>query len=263
MNNLDELTKKIKQKSELIFAKIIDPQTNNEIKFSLRNDTTVYRAKSMFSKEPETINWIRGFDEGSVFYDIGANVGVYSLFSAINSKAKVYSFEPDSNNFQILMENILINKLNDLILAYPIGISDKTELTKLNLSIFDVGASHHTVGESLLDHNSLKKINNNVSQGIFSTPLDDLCDIWGLPEPNYIKIDVDGIENKIIKKSKKILKKTSLNSVLIEINAKREEDKEILEIMESHGFYYDIDQVKRSTRLKGRHKGYAEYIFKR
>ena len=263
MNNLDELTKKIKQKSELIFAKISDPQTNKEIKFSLKNDTTIFRAKSMFSKEPETINWIRGFTEGSIFYDIGANVGVYSLFAAINSKAKVYSFEPDSNNFQILMENILINKLNDLILAFPIGISDKTELTKLNLSIFDVGASHHTVGENLLDHNSLKKLNNNISQGIFSTPLDDLCGIWGLPEPNYIKIDVDGIENKIIKKSEKILKSTSLKSILIEINAKREEDKEILEIMKSHGFYYDIDQVKRSTRLKGRHKGYAEYIIKR
>jgi FkbM family methyltransferase len=263
MNNQNELTKKIKQKSELIFAKIIDPLTNNEIKFSLKNDTTIFRAKTMFSKEPETINWIRGFAEGSVFYDIGANVGVYSLFGAINSKAKVYSFEPDSNNFQVLMENILINKLNDLILAYPIGISDKTELTKLNLSIFDVGASHHTVGESLLDHNSLKKINNNISQGIFSTPLDDLCGIWGLPEPNYIKIDVDGIENKIIKKSEKILKSNSLNSVLIEINANREEDKEILDIMKFHGFNYDINQITKSTRQTGRHKGYAEYIFKR
>ena len=263
MNNENELTKKIKKKSELIFATIIDPLTNNEIKFSLKNETTIFRAKSIFSKEPETINWIRGFNEGSIFYDIGANVGVYSLFSAINSKVKVYSFEPDSNNFQTLMENILINKLNELILAYPIGISDKTELTKLNLSIFDVGASHHTVGENLLDHNSLKKINNNISQGIFSTSLDDLCDIWGIPEPNYIKIDVDGIENKIIKKSKKILKNPSLNSVLIEINANREEDKEILEIMKINGFNYDINQIKKSTRLKGRHKGYAEYIFKR
>ena len=53
---------------------------------------------------------------------------------------------------------------------------------------------------------------------------------------------IDYILDKI-KKSEKILKNTSLNSVLIEINANREEDKEILDIMKFHGFNYDINQI--------------------
>ena len=55
-----------------------------------------------------------------------------------------------------------------------------------------------------LDHN-LNEIKTKYKQGIFSTSLDDLCNNWKLPLPNYLKIDVDGIEFKIISKSKKLL----------------------------------------------------------
>ena len=72
------------------------------------------------------------------------------------------------------------------------------------------------VGESL-DHN-LKIKKTKFKQGIFSTTLDDLISRWKLPIPNYLKIDVDGIEFKIIEKSKKLLKNNNLHSVLIEIN---------------------------------------------
>ena len=68
------------------------------------------------------------------------------------------------------------------------------------MNIFDKGSSHHTVGDSL-DHN-LSKIKTKYKQGISSTSLDDLCNNWKLPLPNYLKIDVDGIEFKIISKSK-------------------------------------------------------------
>ena len=87
------------------------------------------------------------------------------------------------------MQNIAINNLNKFVSPFPLGISNKTELTSLQLSNFQAGSSHHTVGKNHLDHNTLEIISSKLSQGIFSTPLDDLCDIWGLPEPNYIKID--------------------------------------------------------------------------
>ena len=87
MANIDklvqELSKKLKQKEEILLAKIEDPITKKIIKFSLKNNSTYYRARTLLTKEPETINWIRKFNKGSTFYDIGANVGVYSLFAAI------------------------------------------------------------------------------------------------------------------------------------------------------------------------------------
>ena len=265
MANIDklvqELSKKLKQKEEILLAKIEDPITKKIIKFSLKNNSTYYRARTLLTKEPETINWIRNFNKGSIFYDIGANVGVYSLFAAITSETKTFSFEPESNNFQILMENIVINNLNYLITPYPVGISDKIEMTKLNLSKFEIGASHHTVGNFALDHNTLERLDNKFSQGIFSTTLDSLWNKWALPKPEYIKIDVDGIEYKIVKESSKTLKSQELKSILIEINPKRSKDIEILKILKFYKFTFNEKQVNKTIRESGPHEGYAEYIF--
>ena len=147
------------------------------------------------------------------------------------------------------------------ILAFPVGISNQTELTKLHLSEFSSASSHHTVGESALDHGSLEKINTKYRQGIFSTTLDDLHEKWNLPLPDYIKIDVDGIEHKIIEGCNKILKNKKLSSLLIEINENRKEDLSIIKKLKKFNFNFDKEQVDKSRRKDGPHKGYAEYLF--
>ena len=186
---------------------------------------------------------------------------MYSIFAAIISNVKVLSFEPESNNFQILMENIFLNNLKNKIDAYPLGLSNTTALTKLYMSTFEKGQGHHSVGESI-DHN-LKPKKTEYEQGIFTTTLNDLVNKWKLPIPNYLKIDVDGIEHKIVSESSYILKDIRLESVLIEINPNREEDKTIIDTLRTLGFSYDEEQVKKSTQQKGPFKGYAEYLFKK
>ena len=143
----------------------------------------------------------------------------------------------------------------------PFAVNDLMGRGNLNMSSTDIGGALSTYDKTYGEDGEEMKV--IFSYPIFAISMDEINSNLGVSAPEYIKIDVDGIENKIIKKSEKILKSTSLNSVLIEINANREEDKEILEIMKFHGFNYDINQVKKSTRLTGRHKGYAEYIFKR
>ena len=100
-----------------------------------------------------------------------------------------------------------------------------------------------------------------LKQGIFSSTLDDLNKIWKLPKPNYLKIDVDGIEYKIIEKSHSLLQSKELQSVLIEINPNRDQDKQIINTLESFDFYYDQKQVDKAKRKSGAHLGYAEYLF--
>ena len=130
---LEEFKKKISGKDQQLLVTIKDPVTSKTINYSVSNNTTLWRAQSLFEKEPITIKWIRSFKKNSVFYDVGANVGMYSIFAGYVSGVKVYSFEPESNNFQSLMENIIINNQQNNILAFPMGISNKTELTKLHL----------------------------------------------------------------------------------------------------------------------------------
>ena len=261
MNSFKEIEEKIKLKNQTIIATIIDPITKKNIKFNIVNEHTLWRAKTFYTKEPITIKWIRSFQKNEIFFDIGANIGVYSIFAGLINSSNVFSFEPESNNYQVLMQNIITNELTDIIIPFQIGISDKTELTNLNLNSFAAGLSHHTVGENALNETDLKPIKSKYKQGLFSSTLDDLCFKWGLPIPSYIKIDVDGIENKIISKSDKILSSSLLKSVLIEINENRVQDKKIIEIMKKFKFKYDLNQVQNSKRKTGPHKGYAEYLF--
>ena len=261
MNSFKEIEEKIKLKNQTIIASIIDPLTKKTIKFNIINEHTLWRAQTFYTKEPITIKWIRSFQKNEIFFDIGANIGVYSIFAGLINSSKVFSFEPESNNYQVLMQNIITNELHDVITPFQIGISDKTELTNLNLNSFSAGLSHHTVGKNALNHTDLKPIKSKYKQGLFSSTLDDLCLKWGLPIPSHIKIDVDGIENKIISKSEKILSSSFLKSVLIEINENRLEDKKIIETMKNFKFKYDLNQVENAKRKTGPHQGYAEYLF--
>jgi len=78
---------KVEEKNKITLNK-------KSIYLSTPNFLMRYRYNTFFSKEPETLNWIDGFEQNSVFYDIGANVGLYSIYAAKKKNAQVYSFEP-------------------------------------------------------------------------------------------------------------------------------------------------------------------------
>ena len=71
------------------------------------------RVDRIMGKEPETINWINGFKKNSIFFDIGANIGIYTLYSAVKIGNTVYSFEPHSVNYKNLLDSISLNGLKN------------------------------------------------------------------------------------------------------------------------------------------------------
>ena len=64
---------------------------NKEYSF-IPNRLNHFRAETFLTKEPETIDWIENFSEGKIFWDVGANIGLYSCFAAKESNSKVYAF---------------------------------------------------------------------------------------------------------------------------------------------------------------------------
>ena len=73
-----------------------------------------WRVETFFTKEPETLKWIESFKKNSniIFWDIGANIGLYSIYTAINFKrSKIISFEPSTLNLNILSRNVSLNNL--------------------------------------------------------------------------------------------------------------------------------------------------------
>lgn len=191
------------------------------------------RAKTYTIKEPDTLDWIDHFDPGSCYFDIGANIGQYSLYPAkkYGREVEIYAFEPQSNNYYALNKNIFYNNLKDRISAYCVAVSGKSEFSKLYVPKFIPGGNRSQFGEESLD---TMKIPTSHIQGMFGVTLDDLCGKWGFPYPNYIKIDVDGIEIPILKAAEKVLSHPNLKSVIVELGTPAEQQ-EAITIMKQAG----------------------------
>jgi FkbM family methyltransferase len=189
------------------------------LKFSTPNILTKWRVDTFSSKEPETLNWIEKFNDKAIFWDIGANVGLYSIYSALKRNTKVYSFEPSVFNLELLSRNIFLNNLSDSITIIPLPLSNEIEENKLRLITTEWGGALSTFGKDFgWDGN---KLNSLFEFKTISISMDEITTIFKIPFPDYIKMDVDGIEHFILKGGAEVLKK--VKSVLIEINDDFEE----------------------------------------
>jgi len=234
-----------------------------ELIYSTPNRVCKWRVQTLFDKEPDTINWLRRLTSNDVLLDVGANVGMYSIFAALAQKSKVIAFEPESQNFAQLCKNIELNKLHNQIIPFCAGLSDETGLSRLHLSQFlwDGGSSCHSLNEEV--GFDLKPRHSDFVQGVVSYEIDKAVKEGMMPIPQFIKIDVDGFEHKVIEGALLTLKKPEVRSLCIEVNGNLEEHKKMLSKLEKLGFYHDPLQVERSIRKEGAFVGCAEYILDR
>lgn len=187
----------------------------NNFLFTSPNYLNHWRLKTFSSKEPETLDWIDNLKEGALLWDIGANVGLYSIYAAKVKKCKVYSFEPSVFNLELLARNAFINGLSSNISIVPLPLSMEIGINKLNMSSTSWGGAISTFGTNAIGHDGkpMKKVFEFSTLGI---TMDYAVDFLNIPQPDYIKMDVDGIEHLILMGGEKVLK--NVNGVIIEIN---------------------------------------------
>ena len=103
-----------------------------------------------FFVEKETLNWIKSFDktENLIFWDIGANIGLFSLYNAnINPNSITYAFEPSTSNLRVLTRNISINNLEKKIKIIPIPLTNKKNaFQEMNENEFVEGSAYNSFG---------------------------------------------------------------------------------------------------------------------
>ncbi len=190
-------------------------------------------------KEPEMIKWIENtFRQGDVFYDVGANVGAYSLVAAkhLDNKIKVYAFEPSCLNFTQLSKNIFINNCQDAITPMQIALANSTGMGTFNYSNFIPGGALHAFGENI-DYKG-DRFKPVYRQEIFSFKMDDLIEIFKIPAPDHLKLDVDGIEFDILKGAQKTLQAKKIKSIFIELDEGDGQSKEIEKYLISYGYEF-------------------------
>lgn len=229
--------------------------------FDTPNRYALLRAETLFSKEPDTIEWISGFGADESLLDVGANVGVYTIFAACTRGVKVSAFEPESQNYAILNRNIHLNRVDDRVRAYCVALSDKAGFDELYLSRFVAGGSCHSLGQPL-DHNN-RPAGWSFVQGSVSSTIDELVGSGVIPVPSHIKIDVDGLEHKVIAGARTTLGDSRVRSVLVEINTGLDEHWEIIDAFLDWGYDYSRAQVDRAIRVKGEFKGVGNHVFRR
>ena len=227
------------QRSKAILAERLPPIVTintrlGAIQFYCPGKTPLRRAETLLLKEPETIEWIDAFGDGSVFWDIGANVGVYSLYAALKHDATVFAFEPAAVNYSVLAKNIEINKMDSNISALCIAFSNISCLNYLYMPNTKVRGSHHNFGEAL-DWQG-KHFSATFKQAALSFSIDDFILQFDPSFPSHIKIDVDGIEDKIIEGARTTILDERLKSILVELNPERTERcRKVIDFLEGSG----------------------------
>ena len=127
------------------------------------------RMDRMLTKEPETIKWINTFDKDSVFFDVGANVGIYSLYSAIVKQNKVYAFEPQKVIHDLLQDNVKKNKLKN-VRIFNVGMGKKKEELELNETYQKIGFLESKLEISHMRQDALRAELENLQVKLFQEP---------------------------------------------------------------------------------------------
>lgn len=216
-------------------------------RFQPRSRMEIFRYTTFFTKEEGTLAWIRdNVKEGAVFFDIGANVGLYSLYAARAGKnVQVYSFEPHKLNFATLLENIFLNRLETTIHPMALALGDKSGYFHLNYNSMESGASMSQLGHSNLSED--RTFVPKLKELLHSTTLDSLIESGEAPTPDMIKIDVDGNELLILKGMRGLLKSSSgPGSLQVEINPGQRRD--VVALMEDCGYKIDHSHFTASCQ---------------
>lgn len=212
---------------------------NRDIKFFVPNYLLDFRVKTFFTKEPETLEWIDSFENKNnlIFWDIGANIGLYSIYNVLKNPNSVsIAFEPSSSNLRILTRNISINELDKKIKVVPMPLSNKKNtFQNMNEKNFIEGMALNTFGENF-DFEG-KKFKPKMKYTILGTTINNLIENGTLEIPDYIKIDVDGIEHLIIEGGNKFLGNKKIKSISVEINENfKEQYEKVFDLMKKNNF---------------------------
>ena len=206
-------------------------------------------------KEPETVEWIeKEIRPGDVVFDVGANVGAYSLIVDKHTKgrSKVYCFEPNTHNLHKLSRNININQCQGRLLAVPVALSNATSLERLELADLKAGSALHHLGGK--EECGMVKL----SETALVFRLDDFVKTFALPLPQHLKIDVDGHELKVLEGAREVLSNPNVKTALIEIDDVGENQKRVIEYMTRLGFFCGERHAHSSSPTR-----FGNFIFRR
>jgi FkbM family methyltransferase len=135
--------------------------------------------------------------EGDTAIDIGANIGLYSLLMGklVEKSGKVYSFEPASNSFEVLIEHLKLNLLDNVVEPHQKLVGSKS---CAQIFIEDGLKGTNRIGGSRFDGPKATRVERD------TTTLDEFLN-GRARSPKVIKIDVEGFELPVLQGARRTL----------------------------------------------------------
>jgi FkbM family methyltransferase len=207
--------------------------------FEVHSSDEYLRIKSMFEDDVLS-SLLSDLEADDVFYDVGANVGVYScLVGNLIGADRVVAFEPHPGNAERLHDNVNLNSLEPTIFNY--ALSDNEGKVSLAVAV----ESHTTSpGHNLIEINaSVEEYGSESAQTITTDMVrgDDFIQKRDLPEPTVLKVDVEGAEYNVLRGLEETLSGSACRLVYCEVHKNHlktfnSSDREVRELLESCGF---------------------------
>lgn len=237
------------------------------LRFVCDDKYELWRAKTLFTKEQGTVDWIRReVKPGEVFCDVGASTGIYSLLAAqlVGDQGAVYAFEPHMISATHLLRNISANDVGHRIEIVCSALHESDGFFQFNYNKLSPGSPGSQLGHNVGENG--KEFAPAAVELKHGTTMDRLVQDKFIRPPTHIKIDVDGNEIKVIRGMEWILQNIPPTSVQIEIHPRTND--EILAFMAEFRFnevarhYTSLgaDAIEKGHDVK---KVFSNVIFKR
>jgi FkbM family methyltransferase len=180
----------------------INPRQDVGVETSIYNTGTYEKGTLQIIKE--------NLKEGDVFVDVGANIGLMSLFASqlVKDSGKIHAFEPHPVTRQILQENIEMNNAENIYVS-PYAAGSKRGRSR----IFD--------GEDQNRGSATLSPEGQISKG-YDVEVISLDEFFRDQKINMIKMDVEGYEPEVLKGAEKILKRDHPPFLIVECSQLRE-----------------------------------------
>lgn len=192
--------------------------------------------RDFVTREPEMLDWIDRFATPCVYWDIGANVGSYVLYAALRPEVMTYAFEPSPSNYLALCVNLYENGRQDNVRAYCLAFDDRMNLATLDMDDLSAGSFGHSFGPTTAIRPGHKTIFQQPALG-FS--VDAFRKTYGLAAPNYLKLDIDGNEEKVLAGAAETLADPALRAIMIEVDkGGSARDEAIFKTLDGFGFRF-------------------------
>jgi len=221
----------------------------SDFKLSSSMDLSYLETKN--ESHQKVLEVIDSLGEGDIFFDIGANIGYFSLIASrrVGTTGRIYSFEPSPREYIRLLKNLEINHVSNVI-PYNLALSDRLEESSFYL------AEYHTGLNVLKSQDDSPKSESLAGREIQVPTIrgDSLLDIPFLKNISArmaAKIDVEGAELLVLKGFHDLLQLPTLETVVVEITPNflakfNSTETQIYDLMSQYGFKPTI-KIKESS----------------